>query len=104
MTSGRILRLQADGLAQTVSADAGGGLLGMAFDISGKLIVADAIKGLLSVKKAGKVSTFVAGGTTGAASFPNAVLVAASGKIYLTDSSRCFHASAMGRHAGSGHA
>src|ERR1041385_6599659 len=49
---GRIMVLQPDGRQPRVFADTHGRPLGLIFDREGNLIVADAIKGLLSVNKA----------------------------------------------------
>src|SRR5262245_9904206 len=45
---GRIIRLTADGTNPQIFANTGGRPLGLIFDGSGNLIIADAIKGLLS--------------------------------------------------------
>src|SRR5215213_8726534 len=52
---GRIVVLQPDGTQPRVFANTGGRPLGLVFDRDGNLIVADALKGLLSVNKAGEV-------------------------------------------------
>src|SRR5215510_2457173 len=52
---GRIIVLQPDGTQPRVFADTQGRPLGLIFDHSGNLIIADAIKGLLSVSKSGEV-------------------------------------------------
>ena len=52
---GRIVVLKPDGTEPRVFANTGGRPLGLIFDQQGNLIVADAIKGLLSVSKAGEV-------------------------------------------------
>src|ERR1041384_2885626 len=52
---GRIVVLQPDGTQPRVFANTGGRPLGLIFDRAGNLIVADAIKGLLSVNKSGQV-------------------------------------------------
>jgi sugar lactone lactonase YvrE len=85
VASGHILRMRPDGGAQQVFSDTGGRPLGMAFDAAGNLIVADAIKGLLSIAPDGKVTVL-----DGAIPFPNAVAVALSGKIYISSSSARF--------------
>ena len=85
VASGRILRMRADGSAQQVFADTGGRPLGMAFDAAGHLIVADAVKGLLSIAPDGKATLL-----DGAIPFANAIAVAGSGKIYVTSSSARF--------------
>ncbi len=63
--SGKILRYPADGGAPEVLADTGGRPLGLDFDHSGNLIVADAFKGLLSIDPEGTITTLctTAGGT-----------------------------------------
>lgn len=62
----------------------------MAFDAGGNLIVADALKGLLSIAKDGRVTVLANAGAYAPLHFPNAVVVARCGKIYLTDSSPRF--------------
>lgn len=87
---GTILRMEPDGGAQEVFANTGGRALGMDFDAAGNLIVADALKGLLSVDPAGNVSvlnTEVAGTAIG---FADAVVVADSGRIYVSDATQRF--------------
>ncbi|NHZ90732.1 SMP-30/gluconolactonase/LRE family protein [Massilia sp. CCM 8733] len=84
--SGNIVRMQPDGSAQEVFASTGGRPLGMAFAADGSLVVADGIKGLLSVAPNGQVSAL----GDGQARFLNAVAIAASGKIYVSESSTRF--------------
>jgi len=87
---GRIIRLQADGTRPEVFSNTHGRPLGLAFDPSGNLIVADAIKGLLSIAPDGSVTVL----TTGADGLPfgctNDLDVAADGTIYFTDASSKF--------------
>ena len=90
VASGDILRLSPDGSAQEVFSATGGRPLGMAFDADGNLIVADALKGLLSIAKDGRVTVLATAGAKATLHFPNAVAVARSGKIYMTDSSTRF--------------
>lgn len=96
VVSGRILHLSQDGAVQQVVADTGGRPLGLAFDRAGNLIVADARRGLLSVTPDGKQTVLVPAGDGAPLSFPNAVVVARNGTIYLTDSSRRFTAARWG--------
>jgi sugar lactone lactonase YvrE len=96
VASGRILRLSPDGITQQVFANTGGRPLGMAFDAAGNLIVADARKGLLSIGADGKQTVLIAAGDGEPLSFPNAVVIATDGKIYVTDSSRRFTAAHWG--------
>src|ERR1044072_755976 len=51
---GRIMVLQPDGTRPRLFANTGGRPLGLVFDRAGNLIVADAIKGLLSGNKSGE--------------------------------------------------
>lgn len=90
LDDGRIMRLQADGTKPEVFSNTHGRPLGLAFDPNGNLIVADAIKGLLSIAPDGSLSVL----TTGADGLPfgctNALDVAADGTIYFTDASSKF--------------
>ena len=58
---GRIMVLQPDGTQPRVFANTGGRPLGLIFDREGNLIVADAIKGLLSMNKAGEIKVLADG-------------------------------------------
>src|SRR5882672_11806122 len=84
---GRIFRLQADGTRPEVFANTQGRPLGLIFDRNGNLIVADAIKGLLSISPDAAVSVL----TTEAEGIPfrctNDLDIAADGTIYFTDAS-----------------
>jgi sugar lactone lactonase YvrE len=90
LDDGRIIRLQADGKNPQLFANTHGRPLGLVFDASGNLIVADAVKGLLSVARDGQVSVL----TTQADNLPfrctNDLDVAADGTIYFTDASSKF--------------
>jgi len=87
LDDGRVMRLQADGTKPEVFSNTHGRPLGFAFDPNGNLIVADAIKGLLSIARDGSVTVL----TTGADGVPfgctNDLDVAADGTIYFTDAS-----------------
>lgn len=96
LASGHIVRMQADGSGQALFSDTGGRPLGMAFEADGKLIVADALKGLLSVAKDGKVTVLAAASDSGPLYFPDGAIVAVNGKIYLTDASQRFGAAKWG--------
>src|SRR5712692_7296591 len=84
---GRIFRFQPDGTRPEVFANTGGRPLGLIFDHDGNLIVADAMKGLLSIARDGSISVL----TTEAEGLPfrltNDLDVAADGTIYFTDAS-----------------
>src|SRR5687768_11404238 len=87
---GRVMGLQVDGTAPALFANTQGRPLGLAFDAAGNLIVADAIKGLLSIDSGGRVTTL----STGADGVPfhctNDLDIAADGTIYFTDASSKF--------------
>jgi sugar lactone lactonase YvrE len=84
------MRLQADGTHPEVFSNTQGRPLGLAFDLNGNLIVADAIKGLLSVSLDGAINVL----STGADGVPfgctNDLDIAADGTIYFTDASSKF--------------
>ena len=84
---GRIMRLQPDGSHAEVFANTGGRPLGLVFDHAGNLIVADAIKGLLSIAPNG--SLVILSTTADGVPFrcANDLDVAADGTIYFTDAS-----------------
>jgi sugar lactone lactonase YvrE len=87
---GRIFRFQADGTRPEVFANTQGRPLGLIFDHDGNLIVADAIKGLLSISSDAAVSVL----TTEADGIPfrctNDLDIAGDGTIYFTDASYKF--------------
>src|SRR6266496_3058757 len=87
LEGGQIIQLQPDGKQPRVFAETHGRPLGLIFDQAGNLIVADAIKGLLSITPEGEVKTL----STEAEGLPfgctNDLDVAADGTIYFTDAS-----------------
>lgn len=92
--SGRILRMNPDGTEQSVFASTGGRVLGFDFDAAGNLIAADAVKGLLSISSDGKVSVLTdsvnINGQRDPIRYADAVVVATTGKMYLSDASTRF--------------
>jgi sugar lactone lactonase YvrE len=87
---GRIFRFKAAGTRPEVFAKTQGRPLGLIFDHDGNLIVADAVKGLLSIDRDGRIAVL----TTQADGVPfrctNDLDVAEDGTIYFTDSSYKF--------------
>jgi sugar lactone lactonase YvrE len=87
---GRIFRFPADGSRAELFADTHGRPLGLIFDHDGNLIVADAVKGPLSIARDGSITTL----TTQSEGIPfgctNDLDVARDGTIYFTDSSSKF--------------
>jgi sugar lactone lactonase YvrE len=87
---GRIMVLQPDGTQPRVFANTGGRPLGLAFDPAGNLIVADAIKGLLSVNKSGAVKVLAVEADGVKFGCLNDLDVARDGTIYFTEASNKF--------------
>ncbi|HYR24224.1 MAG TPA: SMP-30/gluconolactonase/LRE family protein [Aquabacterium sp.] len=103
LANGDVLRLQPDGGGQTVVVNTGGRPLGLDVDAQGRLLVADALKGLLRVRGEGaqaQVETLVSTVPQPVADDPvryaDAVKVGPDGTIWLTDASRRFGAQAWG--------
>lgn len=89
--SGKILRMQPDGSQPEVFAETGGRPLGFDFDAEGRMLVADAMRGLLLIDANRKVSVLLAAlSADDPILYADSVLVAKSGKVYLTDASRRF--------------
>jgi len=90
MASGNIVRMNPDGSAQEVFANTGGRVLGFDFDAAGRLIAADAVKGLLAIGPDRKVTllTDKVGGDP--IRYADAVVVARNGKVYFSDASGRF--------------
>jgi sugar lactone lactonase YvrE len=88
--SGNILRMNPDGSGREVYVNTGGRVLGFDFDAAGNLIAADAMKGLLSISP-DKTITVLADQLNGQPiRYADGVVVAASGRIYLSDASTRF--------------
>jgi len=87
---GRIMVLQSDGSQPRVFAETHGRPLGLIFDREGNLIVADAIKGLLSVNKAGEVKLLADEADGEKFGCLNDLDVGADGTIYFTEASNKF--------------
>jgi sugar lactone lactonase YvrE len=91
MTSGALLRMDPDGGSREAFADTGGRVLGFDFDAQGRLIAADAMKGLLAVAANGRVSLLADRvGPDDPVRYANSVVVAPDGTIYFTDASTRF--------------
>lgn len=96
VAGGKILRMNADGSSLETWAQTGGRVLGFDFDARGRLIAADAVRGLLAIDPgtdrtitvlSDKVST---GGEADPIRYADAIVVAKDGKMYFTDASRRF--------------
>ena len=84
---GRIVRFTPDARRHELFVHTGGLPLGMRFDRAGNLIVADAVKGLLSVAPDGKVTVLATQADGGKFAFTNHLAIATDGTIYFSDSS-----------------
>src|SRR3989441_5387492 len=87
---GRIFRFQPDAARPEVFANTQGRPLGLIFDHDGNLIVADAVKGLLSIDHNGKIALLSTQADGAPFRCPNDLDVAEDGTIYFTDSSYKF--------------
>ncbi len=90
MDDGRIMRLQPDGTHPSEFSNTHGRPLGLVFDQSGNLIVADANEGLLSISSDGSVSVLTREADGLRFACTNDLDVAADGTIYFTDASSKF--------------
>lgn len=87
---GIIVRLENSSAEPEKWADTGGRPLGIEFDTSGHLIVADGYRGLLSVAPNGEITTLATEADGRTIRYADDVDVAADGKIYFTDASAKF--------------
>lgn len=86
---GRIVRFDPGGEVETF-AETGGRPLGLAFDRSGNLVVADAVRGLLQVSPGGDVTVLATEANGIPLGFTDDVDVAPDGRIYFSDASDRF--------------
>ena len=84
---GRIVQLQANGTGPRVFANTQGRPLGLAFDQSGNLIVADAIRGLLAVDKSGAIKILVTENDGAKFGCLNDLDIGEDGTVYFTEAS-----------------
>jgi sugar lactone lactonase YvrE len=90
VASGNILRMNPDGSAQEVFVNTGGRVLGFDFDADGNLIAADAMKGLLAISPERKITVLTDKVNGEPIRYADAVVVAKSGKMYMSDASTRF--------------
>lgn len=93
---GHIVRLRPDGSNPEIWAATGGRPLGIDFDAQGRLIVADAYRGLLMVSRDGKVTELATVANGIPIKYADDVDVAANGLIYFSDASTKFGAREYG--------
>lgn len=90
VNNGNIVRIKSDGALLEIFANTGGRVLGFDFDANGNLIAADAMRGVLSIAPDGAVRVLFGDVNGDPVRYPNSVVVAGNGKIYITDSSARF--------------
>lgn len=89
--SGNLIRMEPDGSKQEVFANTGGRVLGFDFDAQGRMIAADAMKGLLAIDADRRVTVLADRvSATDPIGYANSVVVAPDGTIYFTQSSTRF--------------
>jgi sugar lactone lactonase YvrE len=97
MSSGTLLRMDADGSRREVLASTGGRVLGFDFDAQGRMLAADAMKGLLAIGRDGRVELLADRVSLGdPIRYANSVVVARDGTVYFTDASARFAPSQWG--------
>ena len=90
VASGAILRMNPDGSEMSAFVNTGGRVLGFDFDAQGNLIAADAMRGLLSISPAGEITVLADKLAGDPIRYADGVVVAKTGKIYLSDASTRF--------------
>jgi sugar lactone lactonase YvrE len=90
VASGNILRMNPDGSALQVFVNTGGRVLGFDFDASGNMIAADVNNGLLSISPGRKITVLTNKVYGDPIRYADAVVVARTGKMYLSDASARF--------------
>jgi len=103
---GRIVRMQLPRSEPRLFADTGGRPLGIVFDSLGYLVVADAVRGLLTISPAGEINVLATGVGAKPFGFLDDLDIAPDGTIYVTDASTRFgygeHQLAILEHGGDG--
>src|SRR5262245_8091004 len=91
MHSGNRIRMEPDGGKQEVFANTGGRVLGFDFDAQGRMIAADAMKGLLAITPDRRVTLLTDRvSANDPIRYADGVVVAPDGTIYFTDASTRF--------------
>jgi sugar lactone lactonase YvrE len=94
--SGAILRMNPDGTGVETVVNTGGRPLGMEFDAAGRLIVADAFRGLLAVGVDHSVTVLADRYGAEPIAYADAVVVARDGRILFTDATQRLSARTWG--------
>jgi sugar lactone lactonase YvrE len=90
MLDGRILRWSPDLTRHELFADTGGRPLGLHFDAQEQLIVADAVRGLLKIDRAGEITVLATEEGGRPFAFADDVDIGRNGTIYFSDASDRF--------------
>jgi sugar lactone lactonase YvrE len=90
LLSGDVLRMNPDGSGQQVLVNTGGRPLGFDFAADGRLVVADAIRGLLEIGSDGMITVLADQLDGDPIRYADAVVIAGDGIMYFTDASRRF--------------
>ncbi len=85
-SEGRIVRIDPEQNVETIAVT-GGRPLGLQFDHHGNLIVADAVKGLLSIARDGSITTLTTSAQGAPVKLADALAIASDGRIYFSDAS-----------------
>jgi len=93
---GRIVRLRSDGSGAETYAETKGAPLGLRFDASGNLIVADALRGLLRITPDRLVTVLASEADGTPIAYADDLDVARDGRIYFSDASTKFGARQWG--------
>ncbi|MCZ6506946.1 MAG: SMP-30/gluconolactonase/LRE family protein [Acidobacteria bacterium] len=93
---GSILRLSPDGRSFEEWGHTGGRPLGLTLDFVGRLLVADAVRGLLRVSASGNVRVLASEAEGVPFGFTNNVDVARDGRVYFTDATSKFSVAVVG--------
>ncbi len=91
MEYGRIVRFQSDGSGYESFAETGGRALGLHFDSGGNLVVADGVRGLLSVSSGGEVTLLTSEAAGRPFGLTDDVDIASDGTIYFSDATSKFN-------------
>jgi sugar lactone lactonase YvrE len=94
--SGAILRMNPDGTGIETVANTGGRPLGFAFDAEGRLVVADAMKGLIAINANREIAVLADEVDGDPIRYADAVVIAVDGRMFFTDASRRFLPSELG--------
>ncbi len=100
VASGKVLRMAPDGTQLQTHVDTGGRVLGFDFDRAGRLVAADAMRGLLRVDSQGAVTVLSARWRDDPVRYADAVVVSrrpeTPEQMFFTDASTRFGAQAFG--------